>query len=141
MLIRKGERFTQFNRTFSRHHGKDQDQWPHYVETFEVTEDITLDALLQPRGSKIAKGGVYEIHTDKGIFRQINNSKIDNTTPLKTSRILFKAWDQMINEEQHGEIIWSANDSIGKAEFTKDSLNDKTEMLSQYYVKGGGITA
>lgn len=44
-----------------------------------------------PRGS--ARAGCYEVQTPDGVFSQVNDAKIDLTTPRKAANVVFQSYD------------------------------------------------
>ena len=60
------------------------------IEGLQAMLDATFAAGI-PRSS--ARGGIFEIHTDLGIWQHVDSRRMDPTTPAKAAKCVFTSWE------------------------------------------------
>ena len=65
--------------------------------------DLATAISLAIRARVISHGshrsGVFQVQTDDGIFSQVNDRRIDLSTPRRAALVTMKTWEQLEEEE------------------------------------------
>jgi len=75
-----------------------------FGETLEVDCGADLNSILDyiyqnglaSKGS--SRSGIFEVQTDAGFWKQVDEKKIDLSTPRRASKTVFVTWEQWEEE-------------------------------------------
>ena len=89
--------------------------------SIEIQSDWTLAEILEtaianvavPKGS--ARSGVSEVQTHEGIYKHINDRKIDLSTERKAAKVRFASWAALEAFEIANPDVIDSFDAVAKA--------------------------